>query len=141
MGVTNKTMPLIRSLMSDGVPRSAPEIAALIGSQKKYVRSIFTDLVANGEAHIESYRGTYSTMYFLLSPGTNAVKPESRTPEHILARARTHNRRQRAEGSLHRLDYKALDELYRASAAWWPKGDPVVIGAVSAMVRCGRQSA
>jgi hypothetical protein len=141
MGIPNRTLPLIRALMADGVPRSAPEIAQLIGSQKKYVRQILTDLVEDGAAHIESYRGPYKTSFYLLCAGENATKPESQSPRHVLERARVRNRRVRAGGSMKNLDDKALDDLYRASAPWWPNGDPVVIGAVNAMVRCGRVSA
>lgn len=138
MGNPNKTKPRIYALMADDVPRSAPEIAALLGVEKKYVRQLFTDFVAEGVAHIESYRGPYKKMFYLLRRGTNAVKPESQSPRHVLERARVRNRRVRAGGSMRNLDDRALDELFRSGAQWWPHGDPVVIGAVNAMVRCGQ---
>lgn len=140
MGLQSAVKPRVLALMSDGVARSAGEIAAAVGAGKKYVRDLFCDLVHDGCAHIESYRGNYHVMFFKLGPGQNAEHPISITPEHVLVRRRVINRAIRKRTPRRRLDDYSLDEMHRGSGYWWPAADPVVVSSINAMVQAGRRA-
>lgn len=133
-------MPRIEALMADGLARSALEVSQAIDAEKKYVRSVFADLVREGSAYIESYRGANHTMFYKMGEGENAERPVNKTPEHKLAKSRVKNRMIRSNTPRKRLADRDLDELRRTSAYWWPRADPVVVSAMSAMVRAGRSA-
>ena len=139
MGRRPEVKVAILALMSDGLARTAFEVANIIGCEKKYARSLFADLVAGGGAHILEYRGRNHEMVYKLGAGKNAEKPDNRTPEYKLARKRVKDSLKRT--GKRRLTDRELDRLYRASDAWWPRADPVVVGAMVAMVRTGRAEA
>jgi hypothetical protein len=128
-------------LMSDAVARSSKEIEDEIGCGNKFVRVILNQLIAAGEAHIESYRGRHHEVFYRLGAGNNAPMPAFKTPESERSRRWAANRKLMKSVVDPRCLERALDEQYRASAEWWPRADSVVAGAMAAMVRSGRMAA
>ncbi|MCX4154976.1 MULTISPECIES: hypothetical protein [Paraburkholderia] len=112
MGRRPETKGAIIALMSDGVARTSLEVANIIDCEKKYVRAVFADLVADGGAHIPEYRGANHEMVYRLGEGKNAKKPVNRTPEYLLARKRVKDSLKRT--GKRQLSERELDRLYRA---------------------------
>ena len=146
----------IAELMSDGKCRTAEQIEAVLGEQRKYIAAIFREKVPVGEYHIHAYIGRLRAMVFKAGPGPNAVKPP---PFHAAnaAHTRAYRARQRKAAAMSNNDTpkkevskrrhtprtvieRADDARYSAPATWWPKADPVVCGAMHAMVEAGRSA-
>jgi hypothetical protein len=142
MGRPSIYRPLFMTLMSDGVARSSREIEDAIGCGNKFVRVILNQLIADGLAHIESYRGRHHEVFYRLGAGENAPMPVFKTAKTERSRRWVANRKltDSVEQDQRSRD-RALDEKYRAAGAWWPRADSVVVGAMVAMVRSGRVSA
>jgi hypothetical protein len=130
------------TLMSDGVARSSREIEDEIGCGNKFVRVILNQLIADGKAHIESYRGRHHEVFYRMGQGVNAPMPVFKTAETERSRRWVANRKltDSVAQDQRSLD-RALDDKYRAGGAWWPHADSVVVSAMVAMVRSGRVSA
>ncbi|MBU7436500.1 hypothetical protein [Paraburkholderia fungorum] len=138
MGRRPETKTAIIAVMADGVLRTACEVSKLVDAQKKTVRAVLADMVADGEAHIPEFRGRNNEFVYKLGAGVNAERPANRTPEYLLARKRVKDSLKR--NGKKQLTERDLDRLYRASDNWWPRADPVVVGAMVAMVRTGRSA-
>lgn len=141
MGRPSIYRPLFMKLMSDGAARSSREIEDEIGCGNKFIRVILNQLVAAGQAHIESYRGRHHEVFYRLGAGKNAPMPEFKTPETVRSARWAANRKLMQSVVDPRSLERALDDEYRLTDEWWPRADAVVASAIVAMVRSGRVSA
>lgn len=139
IGLIHQSLPTkIRELMApkDGaapVPRTAAEVAELLGAEKRPVRDVLAAMVLRETAHILEWRGSYHEIVFVHGPGENAVRPLSATP--AAYRKRLAEKRRKATGAHDGLSDAQIDEMYRASDNWWPRADLVVVSSIDAMVR------
>ncbi|MGQ7937337.1 hypothetical protein [Paraburkholderia sp. D1E] len=144
VGLVHQSLPdRIRELMAPTgdevpVPRTAAEVAALLGVDKKPVRDVLSAMVQSEAAHIVDWRGSYHEIVYVNGPGENAPKPLSATP--AAYRRRLNEKRKRAAGVPSDMSDAEIDELYRAGDNWWPRADPVVVGSINAMVHAGRRA-
>jgi hypothetical protein len=139
MGRRPDTKTAILSLMEDGIPRTALEIATAVKGEKKYIRALFAEMVDGGAAHIPELRGRNNEYVYKMGAGKNIERPANRTPEYLLERKRVKNLAKKKGKK--QLTEREIDRLYRASDAWWPRADPLVTGAMLAMVRVGVSNA
>lgn len=127
-GIVSVYKPKLMALMSDGEARNCTEMALAVGCGDKLIRTFVTKMVIFGEAHVDSYRGPHAVAFYRAGVGQNAVKPAPKTAPEVLEKLRVKSRKRAPAGSV-------------VVGDWWPRADPVVVSAISQMVRAGRVSA
>ena len=154
-------MERISDLMSDGRPRTAAQLAKLVGGKRKFICEQLR-LASDGlRYHIHSHSGSHRAIVFKAGPGKNAERPPAvQTPgaeysrryrERMGIKARVPKAAKPAKPAKAPkpakavvtprkpvLGDKAKDDLHRSKAAWWPAIDPIIPGAMRAMVEAGR---
>lgn len=118
---------LIRELMADGEIRSSREIAESLGRGHQIVNYALRQAVEEGSRqtmHIVDFLGGARARRYVIGAGPNAV--DSSAPSLRCFSTR---------------EERKEDDKYRASDKWWPKADPDVIAAMTAMMVVGREQA
>ncbi|SAL26037.1 hypothetical protein AWB73_01975 [Caballeronia turbans] len=122
------TSQRVRNLLSDGVERTAREIADTLGLARKTVSDLMrpaTDPRGNQWAHVSRITESYPQLVYAIGPGENA-----RYGDAVSAKLAEEEESD-----------DVLDARYRSNAAWWPRADRVVVSAMNAMICAGRAAA
>lgn len=125
----------IVTLMKDKIPRTTLEITRELKVEKKKVRDLLAILIDAGEVHLTGEHGRYHAAYYKVGPTPPGMPTRTRPGSGDRGAAR---RIAEAESETEEEAERRLDEAYRSQARWWPRADPVVVVAMSSMVRAGR---
>lgn len=120
--------PKLIALMSDGVPRACTEMTLAVGCGDKLIRTFIDQMLADGSAHIDSYRGPHAVALYRAGAGENAARPVRRSNPKKLELERV-TYRKRSPGR------SRYDDDAPFPGDWWIPSDPVVVAAMSAMIR------
>lgn len=147
----------LAALMADGRPRTARACEKSLREPRKYILDVFSKGIVAEKYHVVDYHGTSNAMVFKAGAGVNAPKPPKKEIDNR-PYARAHRARYRDDPAPKQavqkkrsypenrkprpvIDDRTMDDRHRRPGSWWPDGDPVVSGAIRAMVQVGRASA
>jgi hypothetical protein len=114
----------INALMSDGMMRTALQVATSCDADLTYVRDLLGHMVANRRAHVSGYANPNRAKMYRYGPGENVPKPLLKT----CGAQRERYEARRREG---------CRTATTAPAPWWPAADEVLVNAVRAMIDAG----
>jgi hypothetical protein len=128
MTITRASMlaGLVRTLMADGKPRTAQEIAAAVDRDVSKVNDFLRLARAPGrhqELHAMDRGGNHGAVRYVIGKGENTYLRACPVSD-----SQIHEEEMTDE---------QLDALHRPRAKWWPKADPTLLNAVNAIVRMG----
>lgn len=119
-----KVIERILMLMEDGLPRSARAISNSLALPRKSVSDALRHAVwpDDGQSmHVCAIAADSKDLLYVIGEGVNVNLSPAETERRRVAKRE-----------------RDADKRYQSQAKWWPLADPVVLGAMNAMVHAGR---